>query len=114
MNYSPTQGLERNNKEHLRFQRTNQMLHESNARVSELTNCCNQTLWVESALVAQWTLHWNQEMNKKIQGGCICISSMLEAKNPLKIDKGRLKDEGEEESKGIGEAKVAHIECRQC
>ena len=29
------------------------MLHKNNARVCKLKNCVNQTLWVESALVAQ-------------------------------------------------------------
>ena len=29
------------------------MLHKSNARVYKLKNCGNQTLWVDSALVAQ-------------------------------------------------------------
>ena len=53
INSAPTQCLELYKKEHLRFQRTNQMLHKSNARVYKLKNCVNQTLWVESALVAQ-------------------------------------------------------------
>ena len=53
MNSAPTQGLELYKKEQLRFQRTNQMLHKSNARVYRLKNCGNQTLWVESAPVAQ-------------------------------------------------------------
>ena len=44
MNSAPTQGLEPYKKEHLRFQRTNQMLHKSNARVYKLKNCGNQTL----------------------------------------------------------------------
>ena len=54
------------------------------------------------------------QLHRKSQSGCICISSKLEAENPLKIDKGRLKHEGEEKSKCIGEAKVADIECGQC
>ena len=55
------------------------------------------------------------QLHRKSQGGCcICISSKLEAENPLNIDKWRLKHEGEEESEGIGEAKVADIERGQC
>ena len=57
MNSAPTQVLEPYEKEHLRFQRTNQMLHKSNARMYQLKNCGNQTLWVESALVAQCCIH---------------------------------------------------------
>jgi len=53
MNSAPTQGLEPYKKEDLRFQRTCQMSHKSNARVYKLKHCGNQTLWVESALVAQ-------------------------------------------------------------
>ena len=57
MNSAPTQGQEPHKKEHLRFQRTCQMLHKSNARVYKLKKCGNQTLWVDSALVAQWLRH---------------------------------------------------------
>ena len=37
----------------------------------------------------------------------------LETENLLKVYVGRLKYEGEEKSKGIGEAKVAHLGIRQ-
>ena len=42
------------------------------------------------------------------------MSSNLEAENPLKVDVGRLKHEGEQKSEGIREAKMAHIEGGQC
>ena len=67
MNSAPTQGLEPYKKEHLRFQRTNQMLHKSNARLYKLKNCGNQTLWVESALVAQCTTRAPVGANKDIK-----------------------------------------------
>ena len=65
MNSAPTHGLEPYKKEDLQFQRTCQMLHNSNARVCKLKHCGNQTLWVESALVAQCTGYMGEHLPEK-------------------------------------------------